>query len=65
MNTMTSVNGYLCRDCADVELAKRGIDPAHPKKEPQKSTAAAIEPPYGENQPMASGAVGTHLNLVG
>ena len=34
---MTSVNGYLCRDCADVELAKRGIDPAHPKKEPQKS----------------------------
>jgi hypothetical protein len=27
---MRSVNGYACRNCADEELAKRGIDPAHP-----------------------------------
>jgi len=27
---MRSVNGYFCRNCADEELAKRGIDPAHP-----------------------------------
>jgi len=27
---MRSINGYPCRNCADEELAKRGIDPAHP-----------------------------------
>ncbi|MEI9938187.1 MAG: hypothetical protein WDO69_13285 [Pseudomonadota bacterium] len=24
------VHGYACRNCADEELAKKGIDPAHP-----------------------------------
>ncbi|MBI1210358.1 MAG: hypothetical protein GC190_02760 [Alphaproteobacteria bacterium] len=28
------VNGYVCRDCSDVALAKRNIDPAHPKDDP-------------------------------
>ncbi len=27
---MRSVNGYFCRNCADEELAKRGVDPSHP-----------------------------------
>jgi hypothetical protein len=27
---MRSVNGFFCRNCADEELAKRGLDPAHP-----------------------------------
>ncbi len=27
---MRMVNGYFCRNCADEELAKRGLDPAHP-----------------------------------
>ena len=27
---MRSVNGYYCRNCADEELAKRGVDPSHP-----------------------------------
>lgn len=26
------VNGYVCRNCADEELAKKGLDPAHPKQ---------------------------------
>ena len=26
------VNGYVCRDCADEELAKKGLDPAHPER---------------------------------
>ena len=30
---MELVNGYFCRNCADVELAKKGIDPAHPTRE--------------------------------
>jgi hypothetical protein len=27
------VNGYVCRNCTDVENAKKGIDPAHPRKD--------------------------------
>ena len=26
------VNGYVCRNCADEELAKKGVDPAKPKE---------------------------------
>ena len=28
------VDGYQCRNCSDVELAKNHIDPAHPKSGP-------------------------------
>ena len=28
------VNGYSCRNCTDVDYAKKGIDPAHPKSGP-------------------------------
>ena len=28
------VNGYQCRNCTDVDLAKKHIDPAHPKSGP-------------------------------
>ena len=28
------VNGYLCRNCTDVDLAKRGVDPSKPKSDP-------------------------------
>lgn len=30
--SMRMVNGYVCRNCADEELAKKGLDPAHPKQ---------------------------------
>ena len=29
---MRMVNGYVCRNCADEELAKKGVDPAKPKQ---------------------------------
>jgi|WetSurMetagenome_2_1015567.scaffolds.fasta_scaffold590039_1 hypothetical protein len=29
------INGYVCRNCTDVELAKKGVDPAHPKDDPK------------------------------
>ena len=29
---MRLVNGYVCRNCGDEALAKKGIDPAHPKR---------------------------------
>ena len=31
---MNIVNGYVCRNCTDVELAKKGVDPAHPHDGP-------------------------------
>jgi hypothetical protein len=30
--SMHMVNGYACRNCADEELAKKGVDPAKPKQ---------------------------------
>ena len=31
---MEIVNGYVCNNCSDVELAKKGVDPARPKEQP-------------------------------
>jgi hypothetical protein len=64
---MSTVNGYYCRNCADVELAKRGMDPAHPGRE--YSGGEVYVPPSAEdkrlgvNAPELSGALGTRLNL--
>ena len=30
--SLSTVNGFVCRNCADEELAKKGIDPAKPKQ---------------------------------
>ncbi len=43
------VNGYSCRNCTDVDYAKKNIDPAHPRSGPFGSTAetdpsARLEP---------------------
>jgi hypothetical protein len=65
---MRIVNGYFCRNCADVELAKKGIDPAHPTRE--YSGGEVYVPPSAErewrlglNEPERAGHVGTRLNL--
>ena len=42
------VNSYSCRNCTDVDRAKRGIDPAHPQNGP-----------YGINQPKTDSTTGT------
>ena len=63
---MNIVNGYFCRNCADVELAKRGIDPAHPKQPFHGSEAFEAAPePLGQNRPKADGLLGTRLDLLG
>jgi len=36
---MEVINGYVCRNCTDVEYAKKGVDPAHPKDGPQGAYA--------------------------
>ncbi len=35
------VNGYTCRNCTDVDYAKRHIDPQHPRSGPYGIDAAA------------------------
>ncbi len=43
--TPVTVNGFSCKNCTDVDLAKKHIDPAHPK-----------DGPYGidaKNQPQS------------
>ncbi|MGC4086563.1 MAG: hypothetical protein QM756_01455 [Polyangiaceae bacterium] len=61
------VNGYVCRNCADEELAKKGVDPAHPKKELVGSEVYVPPQPdplrLGENNPETSGNVGRRLNV--
>lgn len=39
------VNGYTCRNCTDVDYAKKHIDPQHPK-----------DGPFGINKAPAPGA---------
>ena len=65
---MSSVNGFYCRNCADVELAKNGMNPAHPGRE-YSGGEVYIPPPaddprqLGVNRPEKDGPVGTRLNL--
>lgn len=65
------VNGYYCRNCADAELAKKGVDPAHPKREmsgsevyvpPQKDDPT--KPELGVNRAKGTGDVGRSLDLL-
>ena len=65
---MQIVNGYVCRDCTDVSLAKKGVDPAEKGKPPQASEAPALrrEPEPDAAPRLASeGSVGTRLHVVG
>ena len=33
-STPVSVNGFQCKNCTDVDYAKKHIDPAHPRSGP-------------------------------
>jgi len=65
---MSTVNGFYCRNCADVELAKKGMDPAHPGREYAGGEvyippSADAKKQLGLNQPEKAGSLGTRLNL--
>lgn len=64
---MEIVNGYPCRDCTDAEKAKKGIDPsAGPNAQPgeTKADVKSREDRRGVNQPLATGNIGTALNIL-
>ena len=60
---MSTVNGFYCRNCADVELAKKGMDPAHPGREVYIPPSADASKQLGLNQPEKAGPLGTRINL--
>ena len=58
-STPVTVNGFLCKNCTDVDYAKKHIDPAHPKSGPYgidakddpsvKNTATSAAVTFGGN----------------
>ena len=70
---MDIVNGYPCKDCTDIELAKKGIDPKNPKLADGKPADPATKnaevkqkaAELGLNEPLAAGEVATILNTLG
>lgn len=52
---MEIVNGYVCKTCTDVDYAKKGIDPAHPKDGPWGVKAADRKSPTGDDPGAAFG----------
>ena len=66
--SMEIVNGYVCRDCTDVERAKKGDDPAKANgvaaKAETKGVNAVADEPLGVNRPLAAGDRGTVLNVL-
>lgn len=49
--TPVIVNGFSCRNCTDVDYAKKHIDPEHPKSGPYGVTAK--DDPTVKNAPAA------------
>lgn len=43
--TTTMVNGFACKNCTDIDYAKKHIDPAHPKDGPYGVNAKAPDRP--------------------
>ena len=51
--TPVTVNGYSCKNCTDVDNAKRNIDPAHPQ-----------DGPFGVNRQDKPGAASSSPAVV-
>ena len=49
------VNGYPCKNCTDVEYAKKNIDPAHPKDGPNGANKADQAKASQESRPAERG----------
>ena len=49
------VNGFVCHNCSDVALAKRDIDPAHPKDGPGGRDKVRQSAPVDRNRAVTFG----------
>jgi hypothetical protein len=52
-----TVNGYSCKNCTDVDYAKKNIDPAHPKDGPYGVNAKDRPAPLAESPAVTFGGV--------
>ena len=70
---MPVVNGFYCRDGTEIDIAKKGVNPAKPhpelapaaleaRRKPDAVTAAS-KVALGDNRPVAVGDQGRRLNL--
>jgi hypothetical protein len=57
---MEIVNGFVCRNCADTALARRHIDPAHPKDGPFGANA----PPERKDEYGPAVKIGDRLSQI-
>ncbi len=57
-----TVNGFLCRNCTDVDYAKKHIDPAHPKSGPYGIDAK--DDPTVKKTPASAVILGGNLSSL-
>jgi hypothetical protein len=55
------VNGFTCKNCTDVDLAKKHIDPAHPRSGPY-GVNAKTDPTVNKTAVVAFGGALSALN---
>jgi hypothetical protein len=60
--TPVMVNGFSCKNCTDVDYAKKHIDPAHPKSGPYGINAK--DDPTVKNAPSAAVTFGGNLSSL-
>lgn len=59
---MEIINGYVCKDCSDVALAKRYVDPAHPKDGPNGRDSEAAKAKQADEKAVLFGGNLAFLN---
>jgi hypothetical protein len=57
------VNGFLCRNCTDVDNAKKHIDPAHPRSGPYGVNAATDPTTEAANGEIAMQATRQRVDI--
>ena len=74
-STPVIVNGFSCKNCTDVDYAKKHIDPAHPKSGPygidakddptvkQTDTATAVPGVTNVTKPAPPPGLGAQLDI--
>lgn len=58
------VNGFTCKNCTDVDYAKKHIDPAHPKSGPYGVNAASDPTVTATRQASIPATQGRNLDIA-